>query len=238
VGKSQTVVLFDAVGTVIKPVPGVVETYERLGRAHASRLTTEEIKRRIKLGREKYFQVGTAIPVCEKIDFRSDDQIERRLWKRLVLDVFDDVQTSEKLFDELWDHFDKSENWQLYDDVVPCWTSFRNQGCLIGLASNFDSRLLSICKQIPPLDSADFVFHSAGVGFRKPSPNFYRTVEDTINRKIGPAKILMIGDDLTNDCLAPNQHEWSSTWLNRIKKEISDNDQVSTLIEFSSRHRV
>ena len=241
-----TVVLFDAVGTVIKPVPGVIEIYEQLGQAHGSQLATEEIKDRIQLARQKHFHLGATVPVSDKIDFRSSDQIERQLWKRLVLDVFDDLPTAEALFDELWTHFDQHQNWQLYNDVDPCWKAIRERGWMIGLASNFDSRLLSISKKIPTLNSADFVFHSAGVGFRKPSPDFYRVVENSIRNQVGEVTILMTGDDLENDCLAPSNAGWKTQWLNRKGENVEPTvpsshsqqkavSQIKTLTEFCER---
>ena len=53
------IVLFDAVGTVIKPQPSVTEIYcPAWDGKHGSRLTREQIGHRIKLGRRRFFNVG------------------------------------------------------------------------------------------------------------------------------------------------------------------------------------
>ena len=251
------VVLFDAVGTVIRPVPDVVSVYENLGRASGSRLTRDELKRRIGWARQKFFNVYSSSKALEDIDrlglsgwfesaiainnVVSSDEIELQLWRQLVVEVFKDVPDSNRLFEKLWEHFRLPQHWQLYDDSAVCWDRLRKQGCMIGLASNFDSRLLQLCDSIPLLNTADFVFQSAGVGFRKPSPMFYQTIENEIlgSTNLGdssPSTIYMVGDDLVNDCLAPARHGWSGFWLNRDQAQSSNAvPEVASLVEFAGQ---
>jgi len=214
------VVLFDAVGTVIKPDPDVVSVYQRLGRAYGSGLSILELKQRISHARQKYFHVcpvpgAGLLPIESEADnLVSSDEIELELWRKLVVEVFKEVPESNRLFEELWEHFRLPQHWRLYDDATSSWERLRAHGCLIGLASNFDSRLIQLCDSIPLLKTADFVFQSAGVGFRKPSPEFYRTVERELRDSIassdaGDLKIYMVGDDLVNDCLGPQRAGWS-----------------------------
>lgn len=252
------VVLFDAVGTVIKPDPGVVCVYEQLGRAYGCSLSTDELKRRISQARKKYFNVCSATdavglshfgrqgPIESETDkLVSSDEIELGLWRQLVVEVFKEIPDANRLFEELWEHFRLPQHWRLYEGAADCWDRLRDQGCLIGLASNFDSRLIQLCDAIPLLKTADFVFQSAGVGFRKPSPEFYRTVERELRESIASPdvrglKIYMVGDDLVNDCLGPNRAGWSGYWLNRSEQAIESGDfeQIASLYEFADRIRI
>ena len=254
------VVLFDAVGTVIKPDPGVVTVYEQLGRTHGCSLSRDELKLRINQARQKYFNVVPAADAdlaqieSETDKLVSSDEIELQLWRELVVEVFKEIPDANRLFDELWEHFRLPQHWRLYDDVASCWDRLRAYGCLIGLASNFDSRLLQLCEAIPLLKTADFVFQSAGVGFRKPSPQFYSTIEKEVGESLRESSvtsnltsfdIYMVGDDLVNDCLGPNRAGWTGFWLNRshqpakTSRQSSDPqhafEQVASLIEFVER---
>ena len=245
------VVLFDAVGTVIKPEPDVVSAYQRLGNCYGSRLTTKELKSRISHARQKYFNVYPTSKELEDVcqpgifdsaadNIVSNDEIERQTWRQLVVEVFKEVPDSDQLFEELWEHFRLPRHWQLYDDAAACWDRLRSNGYLIGLASNFDSRLIQLCDSIPLLKTADFVFQSAGVGFRKPSPMFYQTIENEIlgSPMIGnsTARFYMVGDDLENDCLAPARHGWSGFWLNRDQAQSNSvAPEVFTLKEFAEQ---
>lgn len=245
--------LFDAVGTVIRPEPDVVSVYENFGNSYGCQLTRQELKHRIGQARQKYFSVCPSSKVAEQIgqscflesaddNFVSSDEIELRLWRQLVVEVFNELPNSNQLFEELWEHFRLPQHWRLYDDAAQCWDRLRKQGCLIGLASNFDSRLIQLCDSIPLLKTADFVFQSAGVGYRKPSLDFYRTVERELQNlaacpDAGARKIYMVGDDLVNDCIGPNRAGWSGFWLNRSRKPIEavEVQQVATLGEFAGQ---
>ncbi len=286
------IVLFDAVGTVIKPQPCVTEIYCQLGRKHGSRLTRQQIHHRIQLGRRRFFNVGQPAGAnaysSESDDLSSNESIERELWRSLVFGVFADLDSPESLFDELWDHFEDPTNWEVYPDVEACFTMLQSLGIETGLVSNFDSRLNSIAESVFPLSSCDYVFCSSQIGFRKPSPQFYLQVESAIRCVSGfstegvlPAfedlnertsrisverdagfeirpgtrdsqlsgnsqeeselEIVMVGDDLQNDCIAPQLAGWKSFWLNRKDLEpgsesefgAPDKQEISSLYEFT-----
>jgi putative hydrolase of the HAD superfamily len=221
---NRAIVLFDAVGTVIKPVPGVIDVYHRLGAKHGSILDRHAIAQRIGAARRKHFQVGTiafpsevhsGTPPVDPPGLISSDELELELWRRLIFDVFAELAPCEPLFQDLWGHFAQPDHWQLYDDVLPCWQRLSGQGFEIGLASNFDSRLLRIATHLLP--HAGFVFYSGQIGHRKPSPMFYRKIETALSSSESPTKpkILMVGDDYENDCAAPRLAGWSAVWLNR-----------------------
>ncbi len=220
----RAIVLFDAVGTVIKPVPGIIEVYQQLGAKHGCNLDRDTIKQRIGAARRRHFQVGTMATQAAissetlRVDsggLISSDAMELKLWQQLVFDVFAELGPCERLFQELWGHFAQPEHWRLYDDVLPCWQRLSAHGFEIGLASNFDSRLLRITDHLLP--HAGTVFYSGQIGHRKPSPLFYRKIEAAVSSSESATKpqILMVGDDYENDCMAPRLAGWSAIWLNR-----------------------
>lgn len=253
VNRPHTIVLFDAVGTVIKPSPSVTDVYHQLGLKFGSRLDRPQLMQRIYESRRKYFNVGESaqtrfadanlfVPALDELN--SDDEIEREMWQQLVCDVFSDLDSPSGLFDELWDHFKKPENWRVYSDVEACWNELQMHGIEIGLASNFDSRLSMIAESIHPLSSADYIFCSSQIGFRKPSPLFFQQIEEAIrcvSSDSGEDKtIFMVGDDFENDCVAPRLAGWNSVWLNRGMSIGSERNfgakqkrEVTSLYEFT-----
>jgi len=212
------VVLFDAVGTILKTSPGVIEVYHAHGLKHGSALDAAEIKVRFKASRRSLFDLDTSAKLQTAGQLISNDSIERRLWLQLIAEVFADVSVPEPLFDELWQFFASPDNWQLFPDTAATLRSLKSAGYLIGIASNFDSRLNSIVSAFPELHCADFVFCSAGIGFRKPDPAFYREVETRIQQQLGRElnePIWMTGDCIENDFWGPRRHGWNACWLNR-----------------------
>ena len=140
-------VLFDAVGTLIYPVPHVAEVYAAAGRRHGSRHDVASIQTRF----------GQALARHDD-HAETNEQRERERWRNIVTEVFDDVtEDVEPLFTELWNHFAEPTHWHLYEDVLPIWSLLHQRNIIVGVASNFDARLELICRGIHPLDELDHV---------------------------------------------------------------------------------
>lgn len=203
ISSATRAVLFDAVGTLIYPDPPVAEVYHRAGQKLGSKRTPDEIAQRFRAAIKKHHQGGAT----------SEEQ-ERARWARIVYDVMDDLDDPDRrLLNELWRHFGSAANWRLYDDVAPVWRELTRQGYLLGIASNFDGRLRTICRGHPPLDGCEHLLVSSEVGFPKPTPRFYRRVEEQLG--LWPEQILLIGDDYDADVAGLQSAGWKTMWLRR-----------------------
>lgn len=201
--ESLRAVLFDAVGTLIRTVPDVYDVYAAAGRRFGSRHAAAAIQARFRPAFKRHDGQGA-----------TSEQHERARWRNIVTEVFDDIPDSiDPLFTELWDHFADPGHWALYHDVLPTWKSLRERNCVIGIASNFDSRLEAIRRAIHPLDDADHLFCSSAIGFQKPHPEFYARVQQEL--RCAPHQILMVGDNLTNDVQAAHAAGWQAIWIQR-----------------------
>ena len=221
------VVLFDAVGTILRTTPDVIQVYHAAGRRHGSVLDEAEIKARFKVARRRLFDLDTSADLQPPGQLVSSDSIERELWLRLITDIFVDVARPRPLFDELWKFFADADNWQLFPDTAAVFKSLKSAGHLIGIASNFDSRLYGVVNEFRELICADFVFCSAEIGYRKPDPTFYATVETKIKQQLGRElheTIWMTGDCIENDFRGPRRHGWNAVWLNRSGQTTADTD--------------
>ena len=206
--------IFDAVHTILRPIPDVISAYFLGGQRHGSQFDKDEVRSRFRVARRQRFGTFVAASQTEAGSLDSSDEIERQLWLDLVSDVFSDVRPIDSLFAELWSHFAAAENWQLYDDVEPCWSKLKANGDRIVIASNFDSRLNEIVAQHETLSLADAVYCSAEVGYRKPDPLFYKAVADSF-AIVESDEVIMVGDDAENDYVAPVRFGWQAFHLDR-----------------------
>ena len=105
-------IVFDAVGTLIKPVPSVAEAYTAAARRQGVVLDPEEVKARFHV----HFQSDKVH--AEQGVLSTDEATERRRWRMIVTGVLPEVAEPDRAFDELWDHFGRPDSWRCYPDVA------------------------------------------------------------------------------------------------------------------------
>lgn len=192
--KPYACVAFDAVGTLIHPVPPAAEVYHLVAQRHGSRLGGDEIARRFgRVFRET--ELGDPA-LSEDLRLATSEQAERDRWQAIVKAVIDDVKAVDACFDELFAHFARPESWRCFDDAAGVLDRLREAGVRLLMASNFDARLHSVCDGLPALGPLTRVI-SSEVGYRKPSPRFFEALVKASGG--GARELLMVGDDREND---------------------------------------
>ena len=217
------VVLFDAVGTLIEPDPSVAEAYEAAGRRYGSLLACEEILRRFRAAFARQERL-------DETEFfgRTDEPRERRRWQTIVGEVFDDVADAPGLFDDLWRHFATSGHWRLCAGAADCWRQLTERGLKLGIASNFDARLEQICQGLEPLAECRWLFVSSRLGVRKPNPAFFDAIAKRLDTR--PERILLAGDNLSNDYFAAQAAGWQSVLVDPSGRHAVEH-RIATLAE-------
>jgi putative hydrolase of the HAD superfamily len=219
-------VVFDAVGTLIYPNPGVAEAYAAHGARHGSRRGVAEVLaafRQAFLRQEEWDRQSGGLVTSEAR--------EHKRWRAIVSDTFPDVVDPEPLFDSLWGHFALGRNWALFDDVAACWERLEALGLKLAVASNFDSRLNRICAELPPLNRAA-VFVSSELGWRKPARPFFDAIAGQL--ALASEELLMVGDDLENDYQAARAAGWQAVLLDRCLIQPGAR-RISRLIDLPGR---
>lgn len=212
-GGSIRAVLFDAVGTLIRPEPKVAAAYLAAARRFglAGVLVEDEVSRRF---RAAFARQET---LDRSADWRTDEPRERRRWERIVAEVFGDApnwpEIGRALFESLWSHFADSGNWAVIDAARQEIDAAREAGLIVGVASNFDARLHPLLAAMPQLGITDNVFVSSELGHRKPSREFFRAIENELG--LTPEQLLLIGDDVENDDRAARAAGWQSLLVSR-----------------------
>ena len=189
-------VFFDAVGTLIRPDPSVAVAYQRIGQKYGCDQPVEVLRRAFHAS----FAAEEARDAAE--GYRTNDARERERWWAIVKAVLPEVRDPEACFAELWDHFARPEHWCIEPATLEVLSHLTRQGLQVGLASNFDDRLLGIVQGMPVLmDHLEAVLVSSQVGWRKPAAQFYAALcrVESGEEEFAPHEVLMVGDDRVND---------------------------------------
>ena len=214
-------ILFDAVGTLIEPHPPVAAAYKRHGDRYGSTLAEPEILERFKAA---YIATDWSGTTCFNV--------ERNRWRGVVDRVFAGTVTDPRpLFEDLWKHFAEPQHWRLFPDVLPSWSLLEERGYQLGIASNFDQRLLGIAEHFKPLSQAKALFCSAEFGFSKPDVKFFRAAEQELG--LPATELLMVGNDLQNDVFGPRSAGWQAIHLDRDGVQLRP-DSIKSLREVLS----
>ena len=214
-------VLFDAVGTLIYPDPPVAQAYYSRGKEFGSNLTVDEVANRFAaaFAKQEEFDahVNDSPPSLRRKP--TNPTRERQRWQQIVADVFHEVaDVGGALFEVLWDHFARPTSWRLFSDATPTWEQFSRRGDLtLGIASNFDDRIVDVFRELAPFVDDQIIFHSAGLGHSKPDPDFFRCIQQQLN--FAPEQILLVGDDPINDVQGAIAAGWQAILVNRTSGE-------------------
>lgn len=185
-------VYFDAVGTLLFPAEPVANTYRAIARRHGADLDASVIRGRF---------LGAFVSEEEsdrRAGWRTDEAREQSRWQRIVAAVLPEAADPGACFEELWHHFSQRSAWKVHPEAAPVLTELTRRGLAVGIASNFDARLLAIVRDLPELAPAESrCAVSSLVGWRKPAPAFFG--ELTRQAGCAPGEVLLVGDDLRND---------------------------------------
>jgi len=215
-------IVFDAVGTLIKPVPSVAEAYTAAARRQGVLLDLEEVRARF----QEHFQNGEVH--AGKGVHSTDEGTERRRWRKIVAGVLPEISDRDRAFDELWDHFGRPESWRCFPDVSPALDAFARMGLSVCVGSNFDGRLRGVVQGLPELGSRiDSLVISSEVGYRKPHPLFFEAA--CANLGLPGSRVLCVGDDLENDVRGAIRAGLSGLLLDRGPNRPADLPHVPNL---------
>ncbi len=208
-------IAFDAVGTLIFPVPPVWAVYHRVARSHGSRQSETEIGQRFRdTFREcEEDDLGKSTDWTRPDRLTADEGREQHRWRRIVANVINDVDDPESCFVELFDYFAGPSAWKCFPEVDEVLKTLHRARYRLSVASNFDSRLDALCDGLPELGPIELRVISSQVGYRKPSLHFYRALAAAADCQ--PAEILMVGNDFQNDILGAQQAGLQTLFVQR-----------------------
>ncbi|MBA3716948.1 MAG: HAD-IIIA family hydrolase [Actinobacteria bacterium] len=186
-GHDLKAVLFDVDFTLVRPGPELgPEGYLRVARRYGSEVDVS-----------RYDEArAAALETLEKHpDFRHDEEIWVQFTERIVLGMGGDPANARAIAVEVEQAWERSENFDIYEDVEPALDELRGYGLLIGLVSNGARDLREFVRH-HGLD-ADVTVASRYHGTVKPDPSIFRKALDRLG--VEPAEAAMVGDHLEDD---------------------------------------
>ena len=186
-------VFFDAGGTLFKPHPSVGHIYARVARKYGMHVDEEKVEQ---IFHQEFSKRDKEI----SIKAHASEENEKEWWRELVRFVFSQVvhlKRFDEFFEELYDVFATAETWKLYPEVIPVLEELRKRHLILGIVSNWDSRLFSICESIGVKKYFDFILASAVVGSAKPDQGIFKEALKKAN--VAPSETIHVGDSVDND---------------------------------------
>src|SRR5262249_32723867 len=127
--------------------------------------------------------------------WRTNEARERARWRTIVSDLLPGAEGS---FEELWAWYSTPPAWAIHPEAGEVLRQLTERGLVVGMASNFDSRLLGLVESFPELDPVrGRCAISSLIGWRKPAAQFFHLVAQLA--ECPASLILHVGDDLQND---------------------------------------
>jgi len=186
-------VAFDAVGTLLFPNPGATVVYAEAAARHGLAVDAADIGPKL----WAHFRVEEEID--RAAGWVTSELREQDRWRNIVNAAIPGATV--KLFHELFLHFSQPTAWSVPLDAAEVLAELHRRGFLLGMASNYDSRLTTVVNGTPALAPVrERLVISSLVGVRKPGLAFFANgVFLTIG--VPSSEILFVGDDHENDYL-------------------------------------
>lgn len=214
---------FDAGGTLFQPYPSVGEIYAEVARRYGLAADPQTLETLFHTTWEK--RDGLA-----SLAGRSGQKEERVWWRSLVHEVFSQlgaIENFEAFFDELYDRFARPEAWRLFPDTLPLLQELKKRGKVLGVVSNWDSRLFGLCEGLGLRPYFDFILASAVVGCAKPNPKIFQ--EALKQARVLPEEALHVGDSLEDDVGGAREAGIQAVFLDRKGNRSSEAPTISAL---------
>jgi putative hydrolase of the HAD superfamily len=188
-------VFFDVGGTIIRVHPSVGDVYATHARNFGFSGTPDELNEGF---RSQWKKMGG----IESLGNKSGPEAEQKFWKDLVFEVFQPLgglNRFDEYFELIFEIFRDGSNWNVYEDVIESqiFEKLKARGIILGVISNWDSRLTSTLENLKLADHFKFILPSAVVGSAKPDIKIF---EEALRLSgVKPYEACHIGDEVKTD---------------------------------------
>ncbi|OWK47013.1 HAD family hydrolase [Fimbriiglobus ruber] len=183
-------VFFDAVGTVLHPEPGAPAVYADAAARYGISADPATVLERF---RAAYLREEA---VDARTGWATSEARELARWQTIVRETLPGAPA--ECFDLLYQHFANPAGWRVPDRAAEVFAALTSRGLILGLASNYDSRLDTVLAGRHELAALrDRVVVSSRLGVRKPGAAFFQHLLRVAACE--PGEMLYVGDDRDND---------------------------------------
>jgi putative hydrolase of the HAD superfamily len=188
-------VFFDVGGTMISVHPSVGDVYAKHARDFGFSGTSYELNEGF---RSQWKKMGG----IESLGNKSGPEAEEKFWKDLVFEVFQPLgglNRFDEYFELIFEVFRDGSNWKIHEDVIESriFEKLKARGIILGVISNWDSRLTSTLENLKLAEHFKFILPSAVVGSAKPDNKIF---EEALRLSgVKPQEACHIGDEVKTD---------------------------------------
>ncbi|HUK55312.1 MAG TPA: HAD-IA family hydrolase [Nitrospiria bacterium] len=188
-------IFFDAVGTLFQVRGGVGQVYWEIARPYGVRTTPEAIE-------DAFQEIFSNAPPLAFSRLQSGllRRSEKEWWYGIVFKVFRKVgmiRNFDQYFDEVFRAFAGIRGWELYPETREALHDLKKAGFILGVISNFDSRILTVCTDLGIFEYLDSIRVSSREGAVKPDPQIF--LKALRHHHLLPREAVHIGDSLEDD---------------------------------------
>jgi putative hydrolase of the HAD superfamily len=215
-------IFFDAADTLFRVKGGVGNTYSDVARKYGVDSTPVQIEKAF----SKAFKSAPPMAFPGVVDPKGIKIREKKWWYEVVKSVFSEIRIFEKFddyFDELFEVF-RYTAWELFPETKDVLESLKKNGFIIGVISNFDSRIYDVCANLGIIGYFDSFVISSETGFAKPFPEIFSLALK--RNKVYPFESIHIGDSLQLDFYAARALGINSVLIDREGRYKTRNDVV------------
>ena len=217
-----TSVLFDVDFTLARPGPELgPEGYLRAGRRCGLELDA---------GRYEQAREGARERLGRNWELAHDEEVWIAFTERIVTGMGGDPSRARACARQILDAWERSENFDLDDDVLPALAGLRARGLKIGLISN-GTRDLDAFVRHHGL-AVDAHVSSRVHGRIKPDPSIFRAALELLG--VEPQRALMVGDQPEDDVEGARRIGMDALLLDRDGRFPQRTDRIRSLAELSA----
>jgi len=183
-------VFFDAGGTLFHPYPSAGAIYHRFGLRYGCETSAQHLEKIFRETWQRRNMVGSS----------AGEKFEKDWWRSLVYEVFSHVggvRHFNDFFEEVYDAFGSPDSWCLAPSAVEVLQGLRRRHYCLGIISNWDSRLIQLCRGLGLDQYFDFILTSTVFGASKPDARIF--AEALRLAEVHPDQAVHVGDSFEDD---------------------------------------
>ncbi len=222
---------FDWFYTVARFEPPRHRLYSQAFREFGVELSPEKVMRGILIADQYFFEENAKSPVAK----RSPEEQARVYihYPNTILTEAGAKATEElplKILKRVTEQF-KSVTFALFDDVLSTLKTLKEQNFILGLLTNLDSDMVSICRELGLESYIDFVVTAKEAGADKPKPPIFLAALDKAG--VNASEAVHVGDQYKLDVIGARGVGINPILIDRydIYPEVSDCPRIHCLTE-------
>lgn len=216
-------IFFDAVGTLFRVRGGVGQIYWEIAKPFGIKASPEAIERAF----QEVFPNAPPL-VFSRLQAGLLRRSEKEWWHGVVQDVFHRVgmiRNFDEYFEEVFRAFAGIRGWELYPETREALQHLRKAGFILGIISNFDSRILTVCTDLEIFEYLDSIQISSREGAAKPDPKIFRKALQ--HHGLLPREAVHVGNSVEDDVQGAGEAGLIPIYLNRDQEPSKPEGVVS-----------